>query len=640
MQIARKQLYIKLIILILLSLVILSFICGNISTALASTENVLQFDSTDVLDDLNGMTVDGKAFNINDYPTNPVGNIQAITFVEYCYSQYANVLDNYALYIYLYNPSLKRLETKHILNKVQLAVEFNDKGMPSKYKKFSLMYCSGTSDGLFYKYKIIDRENELLNNIRDYAQNNSGKRCYYVSGVELVNRGSSNVEEYKVGKQYTYEGYADGYGDSNNFPLKMYSLGMESIQTEVHYSFFRPNGESSAGNHTQHQLNSVYFSVPNRLIKKYGVLSAVHMEWYEYLTKEIFVIGNQEVYSKLMSYIGKDVVPYDRNVYYGLSVESSTYDGMKNYNCCGFGTPIDFDVISKIFYLFSTSGKNASDFSITSNDLLDYIKNYNGSGDKINGKYFADLFDDKVTEGRKLGYNDLTVKAEDKLSLTSYKLTQTWFQKLFGIKDYDLTIYNDIDGIVSVSDSDISLSKTELCSKLYIDESNYDEFVNFYNDSKLSNEDCTVFLLRFAVTDYISIPTAVTYGKELDGEYYSRILDRNAYMARQTAFLDLDIIDVTFSDRDGVNTIIPVVANPIDGIGSITPPVNKSDNWFLTLLAMVFGLIILILMIYLLSPIVPYIIQAIIWLIKLPFKGISAIFKGIEKAANKRKRGK
>lgn len=56
----------------------------------AETDRALNYDKTDVLDDLGSSAVDGKPFNVNDYPRNPFGTVQVITFAEYCYSQYEN----------------------------------------------------------------------------------------------------------------------------------------------------------------------------------------------------------------------------------------------------------------------------------------------------------------------------------------------------------------------------------------------------------------------------------------------------------------------------------------------------------------------------------------------------------------------
>ena len=619
----------KLVIVISIMIVLITMIlCLDVNTV-AFADISLSFDSTDILDDLQGMTIDGKPFNVNDYPTNSVGDIQAITFVEYCYSQYANALGNYALYIYIYNPSLKRLDNTHVLNKLQLAIEFNNKGVPSKYKKFSLRYCSSTANGLFYKYKLVDRDNEILNAIRNYAQNNLGKRCYYVSGIELVNRGNTTAEEYKIGKQYTYEGYADGYGDSTNFPLTMTAFGLDTLSTEVHYAFYRPSGTTGAYNYTQNQLNSVYFSVPNSLIKKYGVLTAVHMEWYEYLTKEIFAFRNDEAIKKLQDYLGRKINQYDDNVKYGLAVwlnENSSSEGgniaSQIYNNPRPNNIYCQNVIDTIYYLFDLD--NATNSVISSETMLNYIKNYNGSGNKINGKYYEELFASNVSSGRTRGYNEVNVQADDKLSLLNYTFESKWWQLGWG--SYVDNSFGDIEGIKEIKASDMMGSKSTICNKLFLDESCYDDFKSVYDTSIV--EDKTVFLLRFGVTEYTSMPLAVLEKSTLT---YKKV-DTSGYCAQQTVFLDLDIIDVTFRSEDTV-TVIPVVSSPIDAMANITPPIEpENNNWLKIFIAVV----ALILLCVIFAPVLPYVIQFVIRIIALPFKLVGAVFKSINKAVKRK----
>ena len=141
-------------------------------------------------------------------------------------------------------------------------------------------------------------------------------------------------------------------------------------------------------------------------------------------------------------------------------------------------------------------------------------------------------------------------------------------------------------------------------------------------------EDKTVFLLRFGVTEYTSMPLAVLEKSTLT---YKKV-DTSGYCAQQTVFLDLDIIDVTFRSEDTV-TVIPVVSSPIDATANITPPIEpENNNWLKIFIAVV----VLILLCVIFAPVLPYVTQFVIRIIALPFKLVSAIFKSINKAVKRK----
>ena len=135
---------------------------GVFSTTAYGAGNGSSFHDTNVLDDLLSSTVNGKPFDVRDYPFDETGEVQVISLIEYCYSYKANQRDNYGLYIYVYNPKCLNLSTDSKRNKIQMAVSYDAEGNPDDYEKFSLEYCSKVESGdyknLFYKYKVIDRK--------------------------------------------------------------------------------------------------------------------------------------------------------------------------------------------------------------------------------------------------------------------------------------------------------------------------------------------------------------------------------------------------------------------------------------------------------------------------------------------------
>ena len=119
-----------------------------------------------------------------------------------------------------------------------------------------------------------------------------------------------------------------------------------------------------------------------------------------------------------------------------------------------------------------------------------------------------------------------------------------------------------------------------------------------------------------------------------------KTIDTNAYFAQMWVQLDFDIIDLTFT-KNNVDTVIPVIMSPQDLAADIAPPAHtQSDKegvaWWKVLVA----ILAVILLLVLLAPILPYIFQAIIWVILLPFKAIAALFKALSNSAKKRRRKK
>ena len=105
--------------IIALVLVVCTLFSTVHSTVAFASEREVSFDETNVLDDLKS----SEGFNILDYPYSVVDDkVKIINFVEYCYSFKANMQDNYGLYVYLYNPTGKNLDTKSKANMIQMAI--------------------------------------------------------------------------------------------------------------------------------------------------------------------------------------------------------------------------------------------------------------------------------------------------------------------------------------------------------------------------------------------------------------------------------------------------------------------------------------------------------------------------------------
>ncbi len=592
------------------------------------------FAESDVLDDLLSSTANGAAFDITDFPYNEYGSVQLLQLVEYCYSYRANMQQDYALYLYVYNPTGKAIDTKSAANTVQMAAQYNSSGEPVRYEKFPLE-CVSVSDGayqnLFYKFRVVDKK---VNGTTFADRVNTNERRYDISGMELLTTGNINATEYHVGGTYMFTGFAAGCGADTEAgsTLACTSQNLETLSLEVKHTNYR-TGVSSLGKYHYNEVHTVYFSVPERVFEAYGNLQKIHAQWWEYKTKMAAITSSKEFYDALLPYVGTDVGEYDASVpvrlycdYTGSGSSPVTHnygwtynvDLSRKYNVFGGVTEICYaDRISTIMpYAFYTAGKTAD--SVDAETVRAWIYSYsnslgNGYIDCNGRKISVDLFESYVDEGRKLGYNNVNIDLEDTFDLGSYDSNHSWWDKLL---DYGFSWpttdegYENISPIYALTAQDLTGTDAYIAKRLLVNEQDVSDIKAYYAAETAKGN--KVFLFRFANTDYYTAPA-------FRSGYSGSILDTDTYVAQQTVFLDFDIIDLTFQ-KDGVYRVIPVVSDPVDIVNDFTPP-PEEENIFMKLL----GILLTVLLLVALLPVLKYVVQGIVWLFGVIVKGIQKI---------------
>ena len=602
----------------------------------ADTGGELKYDSTNALDDLQSSTIDGEPFDIADYPKNAQGTAQMITFVEYCYSQYENGFGNFALYVYVYNPALLQFATVSTQNKIQISTDFyyeNEQGKVGdvkEYSKFSLKFCNasgGEYENLFLKFRVVDDENIILNAERKHEQK-TGNRYYHISGIELFEVGGSatNAHEYLVNKYYQFSGYAEGYGDSENFPFTCDSTGQaEAVELDVRHTFYRSE-TSSKGKGYQNQLDSVYFAVPKRLFDTYGELQRIKAEWYEFKTNDIIVTSNDEFASVARSWLGKQtntqfsvggIPEINKDIGYSLVQDYYNSSGMGYVQGATWGWNIYGNYVSPrakaLYYLFQVDNIEEYDpyadivsiGGVESNQLYEYIKNYDKSYDGgtlpiKDGTISADLFADDIDDYRKVdseygkiqqGYSYYDFDADlDLQHLSSWQETAPDFWD--NIRNWGLwdTIFGDIPEeesrtvapIEIIEEDDLKGTSAEVSERLLINSGDVQSLRDYYDEavtidpSVSDDEEKVVVLFHFATTDYYSAPVEIW---ELGTGFLGgdTKISGQAYRAWESVFLDFDVIQLTFNN-DGEYHVIPAVSSPIDIVNAITPPVDMDSD--------------------------------------------------------------
>ena len=265
-------------------------------------DNPYPFDQTNVLEDLES----SKDFNLLEWVWDYSGIFKTpmvMNFVEWCYSPF--VKGDFALYIYFYNPSNLNIDVDNYSNRVQMASAYSGSGIitrdstPTDYDTYNIVYCNKSVrqnyEGMFYKFRVVDKKGSDGLTLAERVY--SGERRYDISGLVLATEDGA-VREVGVGGTYYFSGYAAGYGPDANADNTLECTGfqpLETISLEVHNTLYRQDGYSELGEGHRWDINSVYFSVPERYFDDYGALQKIKAEWWEYETEPIFLSDNEEV---------------------------------------------------------------------------------------------------------------------------------------------------------------------------------------------------------------------------------------------------------------------------------------------------------------------------------------------------------
>lgn len=656
-------------IIIAAFLCVVTVICGQVNlSAFADTVDGIRatYENTNVWDNLQGSTIGGNAFNIDDYPHNENGKPQMISFVEFCYSCYSDKQDDFGLYIYVYNPQDIAFDTNTERNKIQ----FRCGNLPSaKYTLDFLNYSKAAGyEGRFYKFRIrlsLNERNSILKAL------NENSRVYEITEIELVVKG--NVTAYSCGAKYIYSGYVKGYGSelAENDTLSCTVDGFDkSIELDVKHTFYRPQGDYYNGE--QSQLNSCYFRLPNKYFEDYGELTKIICEWFEYFTKPILVAEDSYTYNKINALHGADTDTLSDDMYFLFNVfwengKSNWFkkwgvsDWTSNYGYeigdtyhWGFlwlnGAEVIYDDFSNFAAAFYTGGKPCEDYAIDGNALKEKLLNnskYLG-GELLNDRYSKYLFEDYVQNGYEYGFNHKEINADDMQDVFWHVTTKDFWQTAFS-GNFDVqTIYDSKKAIETISDIDLSGSDSEIAGSLYINECDVKSLKAEHTKAKANNE--TVVILRYSSTQYMCAPCTSSYCRKADVDGGETLVKTNvnnwgdgkinAYVSQETVYLDFDIISLWFT-ADGVEIEIPVASSPMDIISGLTPPLeeNYHNQKQKSILALVLGLIIVVVLFVLfypiLSPVLSVIVNGVVWIICLPFKCIGVLFKSIGKGVKK-----
>lgn len=616
-------------ILILIALFSTSLI-GASALAFASTVTI---DNSYVLDDLQGSLVNGTTFDADNYGYTDEKEPTILSFAEYGFSWDTSSIGDYALYVYIYNPSGRPIRDTE-LNKIGIATVYSNGEIidSEKFELQLLSFSTGKYAYLFYKFKVIDIDSIWL---RVSATTN--KRRYDVSEIEL-NYGLSSSEAYDVGNYYEYSGFAKGYGanSSSESTLSCNSDKIQTLRLDLHTaSYVYNNGETIKSN-----LHSAYFGVSEDIFAEFGVLQQIKANWYLTFTAMQYFVYNKSYYNFLAPYVGylgsriplrsftdetgktpTSIGGFIDGSWAGLTYLPGSngseefpwwYDYGYNYDGMEHAT----DTLRWLFPLDSESN-----YTVSSKEVADYAQEYtekfvnilsdserHGVDDLLLDKYIRQLFVDtsKLSPNYKYTSNGVTyslqigwqgdngkgvvIDADDKFTINGFVDTDSklsrWWKNLFRDYDgFDTTDLENISPIYIVKDSDVQGSDAVVASKLLINDYEVDDFKSVYYKNEKQGKKTVIF--RYLVSPY--------YVTDLTAEFSTFSGRRIGYAVQQAVPLDFDVIWLKFVDFDK-ETVIPVVASPVDAFTGYRPFEDLDGNGW-NWLAVALGILLLVFMV-------------------------------------------
>ncbi len=563
-----------------------------------SSVPTVAYADSDILAELSSMTINEDKFDVSDYPSNPAGNIELMAFVKGANNKY---------YIYLYNPKRIAFDNTSLQNKIEFSITRNtdvvaDDDLLNDYKNYQkalLLFddsTTGAYNNLFLKFEV-----KSTISFSEVA----------VSGIELKVPGEKNATEFNVCGVYRFN--ENGSVTVNN---------RETVCLDVKTTNYL-TGTSSAGKDHRNMISTIYFAIPNDLNDRYEYLNSVLMEWWEYKTKDVIVTCNQTLYDNMLGHTDDVIDEYssdiDYRLYSGMTGTLSTQDmGLYqktiqntffewSYNIANYQNNsmlldervVCRDQCSMLPFVFKTDAVEPEKFDIfnivrqrvsaddvSREEFADYIYDYsNDSGNYIdcNGRMISeDLFQDSVDDERTMGHNTKRVEMSEKFDLASYRDSHNWIEELFdywfwqpesGLDDS----YSQIEPIKELTSDQLLGESEDVSRALLVAEEDVDDLKSYHAQAKLNDE--TVYMIRYAVTDYYTEPVQHTWNTD-DNQ-------PDTYRAQSTVFFDVDVIELEFMN-EGMLVTIPVVSSPADNIPAITRPEDEklkdSLQWVIDLI--------------------------------------------------------
>lgn len=561
-------------------------------------------DTTDIMDDLATLSVDGVAFNEEDYPflafdqsfIYDLGNGSKVLGIY----EYGRGTDDHLLYIYVYHPRTQYFE--HDLSSFRCDLSCWCESLSGSLYSFNdipAVLLDHSEDYRFLKLKVE------LSQLTNSTGIPSSDICIYSAFVSF-----SGIISHPYAYDYEpwYYMSVDVDIDGSNACFFFDSSGgthfrnTDILTLDVNHSIYYTETSPKGKSHKQ-ALYTAYFSVPEQYFADNFDLTSLRCKWEESHTTPRVVTDDAELYKCLNQLVNYSGALDGSNASIGSVLVDAIYTNYTGlvggifYNLnfsCSLNAPETYNAFNSLYVSNpintvvnypDVSVRNWSTFNnaFLVDDLDDFYIGYDGRRfGSYEGYVLASnksiTLNGEVDEGSLKGLNTYTVSSEDLFNVTGRYSDNCFFHQfltLFIGDDEDFSVRQ----LETISDPSTvaALSDSQIISTYYIGEHYVDDFKRACSNAAEAGE--RMVLLRYAVRDYYLAPALYvnTDGYQLDllNSIVSSVivLPSNCIFSVSTVFRDFTVIDLTFTG-DTVSYVIDVKCEPTDVVPGVMPPTD------------------------------------------------------------------
>lgn len=551
--------------------------CCSLTISAASEEA-----SPSIMSELSNMTIGGKQFDEADYPVNTENtNMYILAAVEKGFVN-TSVSNQFKFYIYVYNPSCIGI-TASVDNRVQIGVNVSC----VSYNYYRLKLMSITNDHRFAKFEVMKRDVSMESLWKN--QSSVVSRVYNIVKMDFFVNGEMLF--FSTTETFTFTGF--DYDNS----LVCDRCGLDVLGVELHSTnWISPNAGakvdgSEATIYDHYEINSVYFSIPEKYFKDGTWLTSIRAT-YDALHLTPIIVTNSYNFKDDKGKITREAIEngtviagdgdidiYDivgmGDSYWIPSVKSAAWCYSESVNVRASYLASGSTIYDRLAYFFESKGLPENfDFeygqfrqlAISSEELEEYFyQRYNSAtwGSDPNLGY---LYSER--ESRTIDYNGELLNMSTYMSgLSNFK---KWWTKLtkkddsYLFEDFNVDncqnfrVIDNPSAYASITTADYE----KYADDLYIGVNDVGDFSEFCAEAAAKNE--RVVLLRFGFSDYTCAPIYDCW--ELMA---SPILgDPIGAYVEKWAFMNISVAQLTF--KCGTQLIVvPVCSNTVDSYGDV-----------------------------------------------------------------------